>query len=158
MIFFNNVMEIASFDFVDIDESVHNVLKIDPTGAVQVKYQLIGFESEYWIVNSGTMFLIYIIYLVLLLFIYPVVRLCHKNVRNCQAFKQKLRQKVMWSSLVTLMNESYMIVVVCLLINVYYLSFETIGLAVMSILCKVFLLTSIALPFGLSVHMLCNFS
>ncbi len=82
-IFFKNIMSIASFDFFDIDEVVHNWLSIKPSGAVEVKYQLMGFESEYWIVNAGSIFLFYIIYLVALLVVYPIVRFCHFNVRKC---------------------------------------------------------------------------
>lgn len=156
-IFFKNIMSIASFDFFDTDEVVHNWFSIMPTGAVEVKYQLIGFESEYWIVNAGSIFLFYIIYLVALLIVYPIVRFCHFRVRKCHKVKSRLRFKVMWSSLITLVNESYMIVVVCILINLAFLSTETAGLTVMATLCVIFMFFSIALPFVLTVHMLCNF-
>ncbi len=63
----------------------------------------------------------------------------------------------MWSSLITLVNESYMIVVVCILINLAFLSTETAGLTVMATLCLIFMFFSIALPLTLTIHMLCNF-
>ena len=52
----------------------------------------------------------------------------------------------MWNSLITLMNESYMIVIVCLLINLRIFSLETGGLATMSLLCVTFVTASIVLP------------
>ena len=58
----------------------------------------------------------------------------------------KLSESIFWSTLVTLMNESYMIIVVCVLINIQILSWDSLGLQVMSVLCAVFLFFSVALP------------
>mgnify|MGYP007004936707 FL=1 len=44
------------------------------------------------------------------------------------------------------MNESYMIIVVCVIINIKIFSLESIGLSVMSILCALFLFFSVFLP------------
>ena len=44
------------------------------------------------------------------------------------------------------MNETYMIFIVCALLNIQIFSMESIGLSVMSILCTIFLVLSILLP------------
>ena len=64
----------------------------------------------------------------------------------------------MWSSLITLINESYVILIVCLLINCRFLSTESAGLAVMSYLCVVFVCGSVMLPLALMIHISCNFA
>lgn len=157
-IFFRNIMAIAAFDFFDIDEYVHDSFDIKPTEAVDVKFQLIGFESHYFIVNVGTIFVFYLIYLLNLTVIYPLVRVCHQKARRCKTFKQKFRNKVMWSSLITLIDESYMILIVCLLINCRFLSTESAGLTVMSSLCIAFVCFSVILPLAIMTHISCNFA
>ena len=58
----------------------------------------------------------------------------------------KLDKAVYWSTLITLMNESYMIIVVCVLINIKIFSWENLGLKVMSSMCSFFLFFSVFLP------------
>ena len=52
---------------------------------------------------------------------------------------QKIFRYLFWGANITLVYESYMIVIVCLLINLENLSFETWGLAIMSAICIVFI-------------------
>lgn len=50
----------------------------------------------------------------------------------------KIFRFLYWGANITLVNESYMVVIVCLMINVQHLSFATPGLAAMSTICLVF--------------------
>ena len=58
----------------------------------------------------------------------------------------KLDKALYWGSLITLMNETYMIIVVCVLINIKIFSMENLGLKFMSIMCAIFLAFTILLP------------
>ena len=58
----------------------------------------------------------------------------------------KLDNTIYWGMLITLMNESYMIIVVCVLLNIKIFSMENLGLRVMSVLCAIFLFFSVFLP------------
>lgn len=68
---------------------------------------------------------------------------------NCE-FTQKLKKRIVkflfWGPIITLINESYMIVITCLLINLQSVSFATPGLAVMSSLCIAFIVIYTFLP------------
>ena len=111
--FFASIMAIAAFDFYDFSEALHEIFMIPPTEPISSNFETIGFESSYFLVNMGTMLLFYIFYLVLLAVILPLLSIS----KSCQKKRKKLSKKLKWNSLITLMNESYQIVVVCLLIN-----------------------------------------
>ena len=93
----------------------------------------------------GTMFIFYMIYLFCLI-LTPCLQACRSTCRCMARTSTKLSESIFWSTLVTLMNESYMIIVVCVLINIQILSWDSLGLQVMSVLCAVFLFLSVALP------------
>ena len=59
---------------------------------------------------------------------------------------QKIFRFLFWTANITLVNESYMVVIVCLFINVQNLSFESDGLAAMSIICIVFFVLYTIVP------------
>ena len=59
---------------------------------------------------------------------------------------RKIDNAIYWNTLITLLNESYMIIVVCVLINIQIFSWNNMGLKVMSVLCAFFLFFSIFLP------------
>ena len=66
-IFFKAIMEIAAFDFYEFGEHIHDWLDIPPTEPVDYKFDAIGFESRYFLVNMGSMAIFYLIYIVLIL-------------------------------------------------------------------------------------------
>ena len=59
---------------------------------------------------------------------------------------RKVDNAVYWHTLITLMNESYMIIVVCVLINIQIFSWDNLGLKVMSLMCATFLFFAVLLP------------
>ena len=93
----------------------------------------------------GTMFIFYMIYLFCLI-LTPCLQACRNTCRCMERTATKLSESIFWSTLVTLMNESYMIIVVCVLINIPIFSWDGLGLQIMSVLCAVFLFLTVALP------------
>ena len=144
-LFFKQVMEIAAFDFYEFGDIIHSKFEIEETEPVSEGFEQIGFESQYFLVNMGTMVIFYAIYLLCFL-IAPVLRAC----RGCSKFikrrSKKLDAGVYWGNLITLLQESYMIIIVCVLINIQIFSMDSLGLQVMSILCATFLALLIILP------------
>lgn len=68
-VFFRAIMEIAAFDFVDFGDTIHDTFEIEETEPIDVNFNSIGFESQYFLVNMGTMVVFYLIYLVLALLV-----------------------------------------------------------------------------------------
>ena len=72
-IFMREVMAIASFDFFDFSDAIHYVFGIDATEVIDINFEQLGFESQYFLVNLGTMALFYLIYILGLL-LAPMIR------------------------------------------------------------------------------------
>lgn len=140
--FFKNIMAIAAFDLYEFDEIIHKAFKINPTEPLDINFETIGFESRYHLVNLGSIFIFYVIYLALLLLVLPLLGLK----RSCRGSKKCLARKLKWSLLITLMNESYQILIVCVLLNMQVFSMESTGLSIMSLTCVFFLTLAIVLP------------
>ena len=83
-------MEIAAFDFYDFGDIIHSVFGIVPTDPIDINFDSIGFESQYFMVNVGTMIVFYLIYTCALLLstsLHPCANKRNKRVRNRTAKK-----------------------------------------------------------------------
>lgn len=145
-LFFKAVMSIAAFDFYDFTDAVHMLFEVEPTDPIDSHFEAIGFESQYLLVNMGSLFIGYIFYAMMLFFITPTARCCKKKCNCCVKFSKKTRRDTYWGSLLTLLNESYVILTVCVLINIRIFSLESRGLAAMSFLSAFFLAFLILVP------------
>lgn len=108
-----------------------------------------------------------IFYLIYLLFVLlaPLLNLtrrkkckcCKKcyRVKNCS---KKLSNSVFWGSLITLLNESYMIFIICIMINLPINSMESQGQRFMSISCVFCLCFIILVPMRIICQLWCKFS
>ena len=143
--FFSHVMEIAAFDFYDFGDIIYDKMNIEPTDPIDSNFESVGFESQYFLVNMGTMVIFYLIYLFFFI-LAPIIRLLRKSCRCMKRCSKRLDRSIYWGSLITLMNESYMIIIVCALINIKIFSMDSTGLSVMSILCAILLSLTIILP------------
>ena len=156
-IFFAHMMQIAAFDFYDFSDHIHELFQIEPTDPLSPNFEAIGFESQYFLVNMGSMVLFYLFFFLLVLLSLILMLCCSsKRCKRVGKFRASLKRKIYWGQLITLMNESYSILFICVLINAKVLSYDTKGLAVMSVLCAIFLSLSILVPFIFTVHLCRN--
>lgn len=140
--FFTQIMAIAAFDFYDFTDIIHDIFALEPTESFSSNFETIGFESLYFLINMGSIFIIYLIYTAMLCLVLPLLSIKKAS----RKLHKRLGSKLKWNSLITLMNESYQIIVVCVLLNTEVFSFETGGLATMSLFCLVFFAGTILLP------------
>ena len=146
--FFTGMMQIAAFDVYEFGDIIHELMMIDPTDPINENYEKLGFQSQYFLVNMGTI-LVFVLTYILSLIVSPIISLFSYGRCSCKWMKKitkRLNNKIFWGSLIVLMNESYMIVIVCVLINIRVLSMDSAGLKVMSILCVFFLFLTVILP------------
>ena len=139
-------MEIAAFDFYDFGDIIHSIFGIVPTDPVDANFESVGFESQYFMVNIGTMIVFYLIYTTALIIsnaLHPCANYKHKKVRSCS---RRLDRKIYWGTLITLLFETYQIVTVCVLLNMKILKITSVGQAVMSSLCIFFFLLTFIVP------------
>ena len=89
-IFFNQIMQIAAFDLIEINGPLNYLLDLKPTGPLNQNFGAIGFESIFLINNMGTLGIAFLVWL-LLAIIYFITRPCryfsekvteiHRNLR-----------------------------------------------------------------------------
>ena len=136
-LFFNSLMQICAFDPIPTEEWWHEVLQVEVTEAVSPNFSLIGYESKWLLVNLGS-FAFFLIVFPLFYLISPLLARWshHYKVERIQNF---LRRNLIWTGPLRIMKESYLIVIIPALINLYVLRFTSFGEAVNSILCLTFI-------------------
>ena len=139
-------MAIAAFDFYDFSDIIHDNFKISQTDPIDTNFETIGFESSYFMINMGTMFLFYIYYILCILVKICLQPFATKENKRTKKMYRKLRNNIIWGSLITLIYETYAIIILSVLINLQIVSFETPGLAWMSTLCIIFMVLAITVP------------
>lgn len=140
------MMNIAAVDIFETGDIIHAMMSIEPTDAVDENFGSLGFESKYFLVNLGSM-VVFVIFYILGLIISPILSICSfGRFKGIKKLRNKLNRKIFWGTLIVLMNESYMVIIVCLLINIKILSTASAGLQAMSIMCVTLLFLSVFLP------------
>lgn len=117
--FFAFLTNIAAFDIFDIDEYILEYLDLPSVEPASVKFETIGLESQYFMNNLGT-FTVVLIFKLLLIFLWVVLYVpssCSNYVRSKRA---KLGNKIFWNSWIMVVNESFVIVALCILITLRY--------------------------------------
>ena len=62
------MMKIAAFDFFDTNDAVNAALNLEPISPVSENFNRLGFESQYFINNLGTLFIWPVIMIFLFVF------------------------------------------------------------------------------------------
>ena len=131
---------------------------MEPTDPVNPKFEAVGFESQYFLVNMGTMAVFYGIYIINLI-VAIVVSPCKKTKRSgkLRRFAKRMDKKVYWGSLITLVNETFVIILIAVIINLKIFNYDTPGYRAMSILCILIFTLILAVPTLLILLLLVNF-
>ena len=156
-LFFRQIMSIAAFDFYDFGDVIHKYFNIAQTDSININFETIGFESSYFLINLGTLLLFYLFYILCITCMLCIKPCASSPNKRTKRLYRRLRNKTQYGSLITLIYESYTIVVLSVLINLRILSFETRGLAIMSTLCLALMILAILLPLVFILKLCCNF-
>ena len=61
-VFFNEIMKIAAFDIIELNDFLDSILQLEPTEPISENFATVGFESRYFLHNLGTLCLIVLVY------------------------------------------------------------------------------------------------
>jgi len=73
--FFRFVLQIASFDIIDVDYYFRAIFGVPGTEPVSLNFEMVGFEGTYFISNMGTLFITYLLGALLLGFLWLMKKL-----------------------------------------------------------------------------------
>jgi len=144
-LFFRQLMSVVAFEVYDTGDIVNATLSLEEVNPVNENYNTVGFESVYFINNMGTLFIVFMMYPVMMLLEYLlglVASRCDIFVKVHHSFKHF----VYWNYLITLVFESYLVIVICCLINFQHMSWSETGLIVQSVLTIICFAIIVVLP------------
>ena len=75
-VFFGHIMSIAAFDFIEFGDIIHEAFSIEATDPINDRFNSVGFESQYFLNNLGTIMVFYIIYIIFVIVLIPMLACC----------------------------------------------------------------------------------
>jgi hypothetical protein len=127
--YFNELFQIASFDFINTDPAVNWILDLNQTQPLNPKFDSLGFSSTFFLNNLGTLALIFMLYLISLLVFLPIDKLVHRF-KWLAPLHHKLKKSLFYNSLTGMLMESCLLLCVCAMINLEFASWSTYGKAI----------------------------
>ena len=123
---FNVLMQIAAFDPIPAEDTIGVWLDLEETGPYKNDFELMGFESFFCLFNLGTQALTITLVLLFLLLNWPFYcnRKRSETINRCQ---KRMNKTFKYKFFLRLMRELYIIILICALINLYYLKWDTYG-------------------------------
>ena len=88
-VFFGHLMSIAAFDFIEFGDIIHEAFSIEATDPIDDNFNSVGFESQYFLNNLGTIALFYLIYFFLLL-LAPLLACCGRYSKSIAQKSKRL--------------------------------------------------------------------
>ena len=116
-IFYQALMQVCAFDPFPAEDFLHETLRVQPTAAYGMNFEMIGYESMWFIINIGSLAFL-ILSLPFLYLVVPVMSPCAK-IKNFKTFRNWLRRNLFYSAPIRLARESYLILLIPALINLF---------------------------------------
>lgn len=125
--FFSRLLQIASFDFVNVEPWTNYILQLEPTGALNEKFDDLGMGSTYFFNNLGSFGLIFLAYLIAVLCL-PCLRLaCCRKISFVRNHKKEFKNRLKWGYLISTIRESASLIAICALINIKAIKWDFVG-------------------------------
>ena len=153
MVMFGAIMQIAAFDAIPTDP-VYEYLELDGKDPINDNFESVGFETILIMHNLGSLALF--IALSPLYYIYYFLLGCCSHYKKIEEKRKQLGKTIFWGLLLRLIMESYMIVVICCLINVQQLDWSDDWNSFNSGLSIAFFVIFMAFPILSTLYLYCN--
>ena len=141
--FFKTIMQIAAFEIIEMNEKYVSLTGESST-ALSSNFLLIGFDSMWFINNLSTLGIV----LISIPLVYLVRPLLVPFKKKLWAYKIKkyLKKTLYWSFPYRMIHESYLIILICTMINMRWLYFETLWNSINSLITITFFIFALAIP------------
>ena len=87
------MMQICAFDPLPVDDILHDMTGVETTEAFSFNFEMIGYESMWFVVNIGSLAFI-ILFSAVLLTMIPLLKYCNQ-VTFISKFRNYLKSKVL---------------------------------------------------------------
>jgi len=113
-VFFGYLLQIVAFDMVPTDDPYDAIFGFETSKPVSLNFELIGYESVYFIRNMGSMFLL--ILLTTFVVILYAATSCSKNVKVYK-YRQMVKEKLFFNGIFAFLEDTYIIICVSFALN-----------------------------------------
>ena len=145
---YSYLLNIASFDFLPTDDIFDWFFVFKSSEPVTEKFGALGYETNYFVKNMGTVFIVGVILAILLvvtLFLYVLNAIFNLSVTEKVA--NRMYRMVCWNPILRFLIESYMLIALSCCINLTEFTFGDSGSRASSISTVVGMILIIFLPF-----------
>ena len=150
-------MEVAAFDIIEIGDTLDEWFELAPIEPDNPNFVTLGLESIYLLNNMGTLAIAYLIWFIAA-GIFLIARWGRmEESKQLERVYRRLKRKLFYNSILSIFVESYSLISVCCLINLSYISFETFGLTIHSVICISFFAALFILPIIVFSHLKSGF-
>ena len=125
-------------------------------GPLNDRYNLLGFGSIFFLNNMGTM-IIGLAMIPILAMVLLILKPLTKVSRVLLRVYNKIHSNLFWSHQIILLNESFLMICMCALINSKFLAFESKFEVINSVLTIMFIVICSALPIVILLYLLVKF-
>ena len=108
---FKIIMNIAAFDILPTDYIYDLIFKVDQKEPLSTKFEAMGFESLWLIYNLGSLLLISLSIPLLMAFL-PALKFFSQYSKRVLSSYKRLRKFLFWNFQITVITESYTILII----------------------------------------------
>lgn len=123
-VYFGNLFQLVTYNIIDITSFFRWSLKLEDDPDFLPNFFYLGYQSVFFLINIGNMFIAIIYHIVCLIFIS-----CEKHIKNerLSRFRKNLEKDLIWNSLLSFVNESLIVCAVACFLQYSNFKFKKIG-------------------------------
>ena len=155
---FNGFMiQIAVFDIIPSEYILDKVVYFPQEDPFNLNFELLDFGTIYAVPNLGTIFFIFLSFLLLVPFSCLMTCWAYR-LRELRKYDKKLKEFLMWSGTVRFLLESYMELLLATSLNVIMWSNESgyVGVMFSNYYALFFFIVTVGFPIWIILFYLCN--
>jgi hypothetical protein len=134
----------VTFDIIELGPYIRKGLNLtDDDVIVNQNFKNLGYDSEYFIINFGTLLLV-LGYLIIMLLFYACTS--GKGTSRFVRCRNQVTKGLVWNSVLSFVSESYMLLSISSVVNTTKFQFEDLGTALSSNFTAVVLILLVVFP------------
>ena len=129
--FMQTLTDVAAFDFIEIGDVSNDILSLPPTEPVNMRFELSSLESQYFVNNVGSFYLVILLNILMTLVwcLIKLIRTCCYDGDFLEKYGRKIHRKLFWNGSAAAVRESYLVVILCAFISINYnFNFTSLGM------------------------------
>jgi hypothetical protein len=132
--FFNQILKIASFDFINLDPYINSMLRLEESEPLNSNFDALGFGSIYFLNNMNSLLIGFLAYFGLIAFL-MLIDICQGRCEKLSSLTEYLRSLLFYNFIISTLTESYSMMSLCCMIGLSKISFASFGETVETVSC-----------------------